>query len=117
MPKAVEAKIKHALKRRELESHLEARCVLYAKKRGLMSRKMNGFGFRAWPDRLFLPENMAAPWAVAEPLLWVEFKRAGQVATPEQARLHDDLRCRGQRVVVIDDYDVFKDTIEDYLGN
>lgn len=113
-----EAKIRRALSQRQKrEAPLEQRCIDYAKKRGLVSRKMNGLGFRAWPDRLFLPPNMAAPWASHSKLLWVEFKKPGLAPTPAQARLHDDLLCRGQPVVVIDDYQRFKATVDAYLDD
>lgn len=116
--KKVEARIRSVMKqRRKKESSLEARCVKYAKSRGLLARKMNGLGFRDWPDRLFIPVKIATArksvWQ--SQVLWVEFKKPGEVPTPSQERMHKDLRSRGQRVVVIDDYDLFVDTIDDFI--
>lgn len=88
-------------KRKQLERDLEARCVRVAKARGFASRKMNGLGFAAWPDRLFLPPKTAWPW-LAGKRFWVEFKREGEDPTRLQAHLHDDLRARGETVFVID---------------
>lgn len=89
------------IKRRKLEASLEDRCVRYVKQRGWLARKMNGLGFRAWPDRLFIP--------LSKRLLsfWVEFKREGEKPTPLQEKIHQMLRARGERVEVIDNYDDF----------
>lgn len=92
------------------ESTLENRCVKFAKQRGWLSRKMNGMGFNAWPDRLFLrPPRRLGPrrGLVNRRPLWVEFKRLGEEATPMQAKLHEELRAFGQLVYVIDTYEEF----------
>ena len=83
-----------------LEKSIE-RCVVdYAKKRlGLLVYKMNGFGARAWPDRMFLYKGH---------LLFIEFKRHGLKPTPLQAQLHMELRRAGFEVAVIDDAPVGK---------
>ncbi len=86
----------------ELERVIEARCLRHAKRLGWTSRKMNGLGFRAWPDRLLIP-----PRRSRLPVLWIEFKRVGEHPTPLQRKLHKDLRARGQRVHVIDNLQEF----------
>ena len=101
----------------ELEHKLEARCVKLARKEyGLLSRKLNGLGFRSWPDRAFFPacKKRRKP-ALPLPLLWVEFKRLGKEATDAQAELHADLALRGQRVYVLDNLDAFKKLARAYV--
>lgn len=90
-----------------LESAIEARCVALARRRGWLVRKMNGLGFRAWPDRLFLPprESRAVRF-------WIEFKRPGGGLTPLQARALDDLAARGEVVHVISTFDDFAHLLE-----
>ena len=88
--------------RRKLEKSVEDRCVRLAKNKGWLVRKINGLGYRSWPDRLFIP-----PRKSKLEQFWVEFKRLGEVPTPLQEQVHIDLRVRGQRVYVIDTYDDF----------
>lgn len=103
-------------KKKILESNVEGRSVRHAKERGWTSRKMNGLGFRSWPDRLFLPprgttrDREAAGYSVASLRhpFWVEFKRPGKEPTPDQARLHRDLRARGEVVHVCDSFESFR---------
>lgn len=82
---------------------------------------MNGFGFRAWPDRLFLPPrrfvNAARskkPSAYACSRFWVEFKKLGETATEEQARMHKELRERGETVYVCDSKESFLNALENH---
>lgn len=89
--------------KRKLEKSVEDRCVRYVKLRGWLVRKMNGLGYRAWPDRLFIPPRLSR---VKRPL-WVEFKRVGEKPTVLQDQIHKLLRARGERVEVIDNYDDF----------
>jgi hypothetical protein len=73
---------------------------------------MNGLGFNAWPDRLFLgPRSNRGR---SRPL-WVEFKRPGEAPTPLQRYIHADLRARGERVEVIDRLENFKDLIHEHF--
>lgn len=59
-----------------------------AKELGCLVRKMNGLGYRDWPDRLVVtPEGL---------VLWVEFKRAGQDLRPSQQNLREELELRRQ---------------------
>lgn len=73
----------------------------YVRQRGWLARKMNGLGFRAWPDRLFIPLSKKLR------SFWVEFKREGEEPTVLQTKIHQMLRTRGERVEVIDNYDDF----------
>lgn len=99
-------------KRQPLERDLEQWCVDHARDaHGWLSRKMNGLGFRSWPDREFLrpPRRLGKrSGLVNQRPLWVEFKRLGKEPTPDQHRLHEKLRAFGQLVYVID-------TREDFL--
>ena len=92
----------------------------YAKDRFWISRKMNGLGFRSWPDRFFLPpspqilvklaskDRKFFKSATVERLrFWVEFKRRGETSTPDQVRVQKDLRARGERVYECDSFDSF----------
>ena len=99
------------MKRRvETEAALERWCVARARARGWLSRKMNGLGFRDWPDRLFV--RPPGPSGFRRPI-WVEFKRAGGRPTDAQAHLHAELRRRGDRVEVIDDRRRFVEEVLD----
>lgn len=83
------------MRRKLLEKHIERPVVEYAKKRGVIVRKMDGFGYRAWPDRMLLgPEGR---------VLFIEFKRPGGTTTPLQAQLHSQLEALGHEVQVLDD--------------
>jgi hypothetical protein len=75
-----------------LERSIENAVLRQTKKHGVVSRKMNGFGFNSWPDRMFLVPG-------GKPL-FVEYKRPGKRATPLQARLHAQLNKLGYAVEV-----------------
>jgi len=78
---------------KQLESAIENAVVRWARKHGLLNRKMNGFGFNAWPDRMFMLPG--AP-------LFIEFKREGEEPTPAQTDIHGMLRRLGYEVQVHD---------------
>ncbi len=111
--------------KKKLESTLENSAIEYAKGFGVLSRKMNGWGFNSWPDRVFLPRMAAkkfkrgnpAVWLplVWLPLLWVEFKREGKAASDLQADMHKELRRRGQHVWVIDSIADFRLLLDQYV--
>lgn len=96
-------------RRRRKESTCEAAAVELVKGRGWLARKMNGLGYRDWPDRLFVPPEGAPKRAGA---FWVEFKRAGEVPTPKQAEMHRTLRARGEAVYVVQNMQEFRDAFE-----
>lgn len=90
-----------------LERDLEDACVRYSHERGCVTRKMNGRGFRAWPDRLVL-----FPGNVHE---FVEFKKPGEEPTPLQRKLHRMLRRLGHTVHVCDNFEDFTGILYDGL--
>jgi hypothetical protein len=94
-------------RRKKCEATVEERAVEIAKSRGWLARKMNGLGYAAWPDRLFIPpEAVRAPdkgWR-----FWVEFKRHGQKPTPAQLDMIRTLRSRGEKVYVCDTFEKFE---------
>lgn len=81
--------------RKKLERDIENKVVKHAKKRGLVVRKMNGLGNRSWPDRLFMGRDAS--------ILWIEFKREGEEATPDQLLNHEMLKELGHHVHMVDD--------------
>ena len=94
---------------RVLEKDIEAKVVKYAKARGCLVRKMGGFGFAAWPDRLFvLPDGKT---------FWIEFKRPliGKLSEGQRA-LIDELRSMGHIVYVVDDVEKGKAIVEAELA-
>ena len=103
------------VKRKQLEKSVEQKAVDLAKSLTMLSRKMNGAGFRAWPDRCFFPPDMSVPWNSASPVLWVEFKREGEELTPAQADLHKRLKNCGQRVMTCWTFLQFEKALRDYM--
>jgi hypothetical protein len=104
---------------RRTEGSVEESCRKYAHDRGWTSRKMNGMGFRSWPDRFFLPPARAGRQAYQLQLkrrFWVEFKRPSEEPTPDQARMHRDLRARGETVYVLSDRPSFIRVFESHCG-
>lgn len=100
-------RIPHANKKYRLERDLENDAVRYAhRERGFMSRKMNGLGFRAWPDRLFIwPQTeMQRKLKLPARQEYVEFKLPGEEPTPLQLKIHRMLRAMGCKVHVIDNW-------------
>jgi hypothetical protein len=77
-----------------LERHVETSAVRKAKQLGLGVRKLNGQGFRSWPDRIF--------FGLGARVLFVEYKRPGGVPTPAQTKVHETLRALGFEVQVDD---------------
>lgn len=76
------------------EKNIENAVVKYAKANDCLARKMNGLGFRSWPDRLFVgPSGLC---------LWVEFKRPGGKVTPLQEAFHLEMLARNVIVHVVE---------------
>lgn len=83
-----------AKKKEPLERDVERRIVDMIKKRGGTTRKMNGFGFRSWPDRLvILPKGI---------VFFIEVKRSGRPTTSAQIAMHDELAALGFDTYVVD---------------
>lgn len=75
-----------------LERDAEGKFCREVKDRGGITRKMNGLGFRSWPDRAVVKPKV-------KPLLWIEFKRKGEPLTPLQQQCHWMLQRMGQQVI------------------
>jgi hypothetical protein len=71
----------------------EARYVKYVRKecKGI-TRKMNGLGYRSWPDQWSIPPN-------GNDFL-IEFKREGVDPTELQEDMHQQLRSSGKVVYI-----------------
>lgn len=65
---------------------------------GTLVRKVNGMGFRGWPDRLFIFPNGV--------VVFIEFKRVGGKLTQLQAQIHRELKELGHHVIVSDNADM-----------
>lgn len=85
------------------EAEEEATFVRKARAKGYMCRKMNGEGYRGWPDQLvegIYPNH----W-------YIEFKRPGKYKNPNdglsvnQAKIIGELRARQIPVLVTDSAD------------
>lgn len=81
-------------RKRVLEKHIEKPVVKYARKKGIVVRKMNGLGNVSWPDQMFIGLN--------QHVLFVEFKRPRKTATPDQLLNHKMLKLVGFQVEVVD---------------
>lgn len=78
-----------------LEKEIEDRICKYARERGFLAYKFTSPNRAAVPDRLFVhPEGH---------VFFIEFKRGGAKATPQQEREHTRLRESHVPVYVIDD--------------
>lgn len=78
-------------------------------------RKMKVVGEKGMPDYLFLRYGFKSVMNMDNPLLrmaehiWIEFKAPQKKAREEQVRWHTDERLNGALVMVVDDYDFFRD--------
>lgn len=81
---------------KKLERSIEAAVVRYAQRCGIPKEgivKLNGFGKRSLPDRMFLYRGE---------VLFIEFKREGARPTPLQEHLHARWRRLGHKVHIVD---------------
>jgi hypothetical protein len=92
-----------------LEKEIENHVVKFAKRNKCMVRKMNGTGFRAWPDRLFIMPNGKQ--------CWIEFKAPGKGATPAQTELHQWLASLQQLVYVINNREQGTELIKYFMAS
>lgn len=76
-----------------LEKGIEGSGDRYAKDIGWLSRKLNGTGYRSWPDRMYVGPRR---------LFFIEYKRPGNTATPDQLLMHELLRAAGFGVYLLD---------------
>jgi len=77
----------------DLESKIEKTVSSYAKKLGWLSYKFASPSNRSVPDHLYLRGGM---------IIFIEFKRAGKLATKHQAHTHKEIEAHGVRVYIID---------------
>jgi len=78
-----------------LEKQIEAAVVEYARTKGFLAHKFTSPNRAAVPDRLLIHPSGT--------VFFIEFKRAGKVPTPAQAREHGRLRAHNVAVYVVDD--------------
>lgn len=97
-------------KRKPLESTIENAVVDYAKAppRNCIVRKMNGLGFRSWPDRLFITPKGRH--------FYIEFKRDGEVPTAGQDDFIEGLVARGVDAVWCDNAADGKHYVDEMCG-
>jgi len=76
-----------------LESSVEGDAIDYAEKQGWWVAKFVSPGRRGVPDRIFIRDGR---------VLFIEFKRPGKTAEPQQKKRHREMREHGAEVHVID---------------
>jgi hypothetical protein len=86
-----------------LEKTLENKCRLYAKSIGWTSVKLNPVNAVGIPDRLFIGPGR---------VLFIEFKKPGQVPRKSQQVWIDKLLGYGMQVKVIDNFEDFQGMLD-----
>jgi hypothetical protein len=84
-----------------LERDIENKFVKEVKKLGCKTRKLNGMGYKSWPDRLILCPGGA--------ILFIEFKKPGEGLSELQQSLHSEVAEIGH---VFKTYDSWEDAIK-----
>lgn len=89
-----------------LEKTIESCVNAYAKKKypGILVRKMNGTGFRGWPDRGY--------WYKESIHFFIEFKREGGQLSAAQKVVINALANAGHRVYIIDKIEDGKEVVD-----
>jgi hypothetical protein len=82
-----------------LEKDLQTACVRWARAEGWFARRFKAPGRRSHPDYLFARGGV---------VVFVEFKRSGNVPTALQFKEHCDMLAAGLTVVWVDNSDDFK---------
>jgi hypothetical protein len=77
----------------EVERKGEQKVVDYAVAKGCLILKLNVFGRRGWPDRLFIYKGK---------VFFVEFKRVGEEPSKLQQEIHARIRQHGVTVYNVD---------------
>lgn len=90
-----------------LESAIEKAFLRQVKKLGCKTRKLNGTGYRDWPDRLIM-----VPGGVT---LYFEFKRPGEELRPSQAGLHEEAALLGHTWYVFDNVEAAILKVKEFL--
>lgn len=89
----------------KLEKDLQKKCIAFAKRYGFLARKIHAEGVVGWPDLLLINRQGS--------VLFVELKhpdRTGRVSTAQQ-RERRNIEEHGGRVLVIDNFNEFKQLI------
>ena len=82
------------------ERELEEKCVLFARKNGFVSMKIEKTGHKGVPDRLFIGENR---------IFFIEFKKpGGGVVSKQQLFWNNLLKSNGIEAYFCDNFDDFK---------
>lgn len=100
------AKIPKRRDKRPLEKETENKAVDYGDKTGWTMRKYTSPSHRSVPDRLCLHDFGT--------IIFIEFKRLGEQATPQQKIEHNKLRMRGFAVYVCDNPDDAKAILDSH---
>lgn len=88
------------------EKDIERKVCEYAREQGFLVYKFSSPARAAVPDRLLLRDGET---------FFIEFKAPGAVPTPAQLREHSRLGREGFEVAVIDDVEVGKQVIDDWI--
>ena len=90
---------------KQLEKELETKCCIYARKKGIVSVKIEKVNHNGIPDRIFDDGHKT---------LWVEFKKnVNEKMKPEQ-KLYADFF--GDRHFLCCDFEMFKIKIDDFFS-
>lgn len=90
-----------------LEKDIETKVAKYAKEKGFITYKFTSPSNRSVPDRLFISPRGR--------ITFIEFKRKGKLPTELQQHTIDIMLERGVDVKVVDNYELGKQTIEEWL--
>jgi len=91
-----------------LEKDIEAQVVKHARSCGIKARKMNGLGYKAWPDHVFFGPGQTT--------LFIEFKKPGEQPSKLQLKLHQELREMEYDVLVVDNVKKGKEEIDRFFS-
>lgn len=104
--------IAHRLRRRKKrEVRVEKAATDRARDLGWLVRKMNGLGYAAWPDRLFIGPRRVKK---EKRRFWVEFKKVGKDLTEAQRDIKFELEERRETVYVVWTLPEFDDILRDH---
>lgn len=79
---------------------IQAPAIRYAESRGWMITKFEGGSENAWPDTVAIRKGR---------VVFVEFKKDGEVPTPQQLLRHQQIRDHGGEVEWFDNLDAAKE--------
>ena len=85
-----------------LESEIERPAHEFARSRGWFAEKIMRTGRRGFPDHIFIRNGR---------VIFIEFKRPGELPRPQQVKRHREMRCHGAEVFVIDSLDEAREVL------